>query len=312
MKKFNFLSFLLGVIAIWGISVFALSSQYLKSDGTPDFQKLKSISNGNKLNAQMRDSLMDGLSILQQQSNSIPAGAIMAFNLSACPAGWTRFAEADGRFIMGSSSNSREKWGQSSIKLTIDQLPPHYFYIAGASNGHTNWIWDSKESYISDYVGNNVQWDANRSYRLAPTNTIPTAWRTNTLWSNTPVNIQNPYIKLLYCQKGEYAPPRQIGSCQGTYTIELPDENAACYRTRRHRSRSPESHSHTACAKKEEVKSEEDCKSKNLHWWKPVFSKRWDCAIKPAVTQITNNCNTIKNSQSCKQQSWCSREEREA
>ncbi len=70
MRKFNFLSFLIGVIAVGGVGAFALTSQYLKSDGTPDFQKLKSTANENRLNAQMRDQLMDGLSKMQEQVNS--------------------------------------------------------------------------------------------------------------------------------------------------------------------------------------------------------------------------------------------------
>ena len=57
MRKFNFLSFLIGVIAVGGVGAFALSSQYLKSDGTPNFQKLKSTANENRLNAEMRDQL---------------------------------------------------------------------------------------------------------------------------------------------------------------------------------------------------------------------------------------------------------------
>ena len=70
MRKFNFLSFLIGIIAVGGVGAFALTSQYLKSDGTPDFQKLKSTANENRLNAEMRDQLMDGLSKMQEQVNS--------------------------------------------------------------------------------------------------------------------------------------------------------------------------------------------------------------------------------------------------
>ena len=157
MRKFNFLSFLIGVIAVGGVGAFALTSQYLKSDGTPDFQKLKSTANENRLNAEMRDQLMDGLSKMQAQlpsthGETIPAGAVMAFNLSSCPDGWSPFTEANDRFIMGSQGNLREKGGKNNIKLTINQLPPYFFYIAGGSDGSNNGIRDSKESYLSDYV----------------------------------------------------------------------------------------------------------------------------------------------------------------
>ena len=212
MRKFNFLSFLIGVIAVGGVGAFALTSQYLKSDGTPDFQKLKSTANENRLNAEMRDQLMDGLSKMQAQlpsthGGTIPAGAVMAFNLSSCPDGWTPFTEANDRFIMGSQGNLREKGGKNNIKLTINQLPPHFFYIAGGSDGSNNGIRDSKESYLSDYVWNDVNGDDNRSYRLAPTHYTPDLGRTNTIGNWNSINIQNPYIKLLYCVKGENIAP---------------------------------------------------------------------------------------------------------
>lgn len=130
MRKFNFLSFLIGVIAVGGVGAFALTSQYLKSDGTPDFQKLKSTANENRLNAEMRDQLMDGLSKMQAQlptthGETIPAGAVMAFNLSSCPDGWSPFTEANDRFIMGSQGNLREKGGNKEIMMQANQLAPH-------------------------------------------------------------------------------------------------------------------------------------------------------------------------------------------
>ena len=71
MNKFHFLSFLLWAVAIWGIWAFALNSNYLKSDGTPDFQKLKSTypENNNRLSAEMRDALMDGLTKMDEKIN---------------------------------------------------------------------------------------------------------------------------------------------------------------------------------------------------------------------------------------------------
>ena len=49
-----------GGLLVWG------AGQYLKSDWTPDFQKLKSTNNGNQLTAKMRDDLMDGLSKIKE------------------------------------------------------------------------------------------------------------------------------------------------------------------------------------------------------------------------------------------------------
>lgn len=143
MRKFNFLSFLIGVIAVGGVGAFALTSQYLKSDGTPDFQKLKSTANENRLNAEMRDQLMDGLSKMQAQlpsthGETIPAGAVMAFNLSSCPDGWTPFTEANDRFIMGSQGNLREKGGNKEIMMQANQLAPHSHWFVDTIYSEAN------------------------------------------------------------------------------------------------------------------------------------------------------------------------------
>lgn len=34
----------------------------------------------------------------------VPKGAIMAFNLKECPAGWSRFGAANGRFLLGAAN----------------------------------------------------------------------------------------------------------------------------------------------------------------------------------------------------------------
>ncbi|MDR0650065.1 MAG: hypothetical protein LBG59_01300 [Candidatus Peribacteria bacterium] len=53
----------------------------------------------------------------------------MAFDLSTCPSGWTRFSAADNRFIMGASTNSKATGGSASITLSASQLPSHKHYL---------------------------------------------------------------------------------------------------------------------------------------------------------------------------------------
>lgn len=203
-------------LLVWG------TGKYLKTDWTPDFQKLKSTNNGNQLTAEMRDELMDGLSKMQQKQESspgfmpwveepshpstpwkgIPKGAIMAFNLSTCPQWWSRFTEADGRFIMGSSSKG-ERGGSSSITLSTDQLPPHRHYIAGGFHSDTkDRSVNDRNGTISSYSATDFK-DANDRYALRTTKKPGEAnqWLTSTVGKWNPINIQNPYIKLLYCQK---------------------------------------------------------------------------------------------------------------
>lgn len=199
-------------LLVWG------TGKYLKTDWTPDFQKLKSTNNGSQLTAEMRDELMDGLSKMQQGQGSsqtfnqehtkwdIPKGAIMAFNLSSCPKWWSRFAEADGRFIMGSNSNIKGKGGKSEINITISQLPPHYFYITHGSKWNS-WLDENPERTVAwmwDWIaklGHSTRKDTYYYLLWAEQWKIANAGRTNTIWNGQSINIQNPYIKLLYCQK---------------------------------------------------------------------------------------------------------------
>ena len=199
-------------LLVWG------TGKYLKTDWTPDFQKLKSTNNGNQLTAEMRDELMDGLSKMQQGQGSsqtfdpkhaewdIPKGAIMAFNLSFCPEWWSRFAEADDRFIMGSNSNIKGKGGKSEINITISQLPPHYFYITHGSKWNS-WLDENPERTVASMwdwtakLGHSTKKDTYYYLLWAEQWKIANAGRTNTIWNGQSINIQNPYIKLLYCQK---------------------------------------------------------------------------------------------------------------
>lgn len=196
-------------LLVWG------TGKYFKADWTPDFQKLKSTNNGNQLTAEMRDDLMDGLSEIQQWQGSsqptttvmdVPKGAVMAFNLSSCPQWWSRFAEADGRFIMGSNSNIKGKGGNSEINISISQLPPHYFYITHGSKWNSwldenpertvAWMWDWRAK-----LGHSTKKDTYYYLLWAERWKTANAGRTNTIWNGQSINIQNPYIKLLYCQK---------------------------------------------------------------------------------------------------------------
>ncbi len=61
----------------------------------------------------------------------IPADAIMAFNLSSCPSGWTRFSVADGRFLVGIGNNTEHTYflgdsgGKDAVRLQGGELPEH-------------------------------------------------------------------------------------------------------------------------------------------------------------------------------------------
>lgn len=62
---------------------------------------------------------------------TIPAWAIMAFNLDKCPNWWTEFTVANSRSLVWTSkiATPLRTWWNNSIKLTVDNLPPHHRYM---------------------------------------------------------------------------------------------------------------------------------------------------------------------------------------
>ncbi|HMA93836.1 MAG TPA: hypothetical protein VKP30_14195 [Polyangiaceae bacterium] len=57
----------------------------------------------------------------------VPAGAVMAFDLAACPAGWTELEAARGRVLVGVATGLTRGTavGANSVKLTTNQIPAH-------------------------------------------------------------------------------------------------------------------------------------------------------------------------------------------
>ena len=193
--------------------------------------KAENPANNNQLTAENWDALVTEVENLKNQisrkaqsketdaNEGIPSGAVIAFDSENCPEWWTRFANADGRFIMGTAPSTstfgREKkniWikgGNDSIKLTISQLPPHSFHTFVEHYWRNDSI-DKNERYNlrlnsnSHAIVENYHKDGNDnySYTIAAVNWgSPTFGKTNTLWSGNSIDITNPYIKLLYCKK---------------------------------------------------------------------------------------------------------------
>ena len=226
-KLWTWLFILVFIMTCW-LLIYAASSR--------DFTSFKTTTMWNTLTSQNWNNLMDSLN-----EYTVPQWAVMAFNLEKCPDWWTRFAEADGRFIMGGDRlsdhtyetiwdckpgyeiiyrnwsrticESTAKGGNNEINLTINQLPPHSFYTVierGLYAKNTQWNYDWPSNKKNWWVNSHSRWerngDGNERYSIEVTNwkTIDVqanAWKTNTLWYGEAINIQNPYIKLLYCQK---------------------------------------------------------------------------------------------------------------
>ncbi len=63
----------------------------------------------------------------------VPAGAVMAFDLDACPSGWEAYAAAQGRTVVGSNPAGNElsvrtrgqKLGEETHVMLVKEVPPH-------------------------------------------------------------------------------------------------------------------------------------------------------------------------------------------
>jgi len=120
---------------------------------------------------------------------SVPAGAIMAFNLSSCPSGWTEFTNARGRVVVGKNPSDpsfdslQETGGEKTHTLTVSEMPQHrhtVFTMVSWGNGNSinpgtggqGWPGFAGNGMFTDYQGS----------------------------SSSHNNLQ-PYISLLYCTK---------------------------------------------------------------------------------------------------------------
>ena len=68
----------------------------------------------------------------------VPSGAIMAFDLGACPSGWTAFGSADGRTLIGTAAGLTRGTvvGANSVGLSVDQMPAHSHSAFQAPHNH--------------------------------------------------------------------------------------------------------------------------------------------------------------------------------
>jgi len=97
-----------------------------------------------------------------EADNIMPSGAVMAFDLAACPKGWTPFGDAAGRTVIGTGSYQetlidpagnpsptpitinyalRQKDGKSFHTLNVNEMPPHSHGITNLNNyAEMDWI----------------------------------------------------------------------------------------------------------------------------------------------------------------------------
>ena len=134
-----------------------------------------------------------GASCITSWANTVPTGAVMAFELASCPSGWTAYAGASGREIIGvgNSNTSGSSWhnldatgGEEKHTQTIDEMPSHNH---DEGFNYTN----------SDGVGS---YGGRISIHSADSQPGGDPYTRNT-GGGQAFNVMDPYVALLYCKK---------------------------------------------------------------------------------------------------------------
>ncbi|MFO0718554.1 MAG: hypothetical protein U0522_00785 [Candidatus Paceibacterota bacterium] len=136
-----------------------------------------------------------------------PSGAVMSFNLSSCPSGWSPFTDGAGRVILGVGNSNTgsgstastnhtlgQKGGQEAIVQTLEQMASHNHTINNNGNYLVNAFGNTGKNYCSGGTCQqnvDIPWDN-------PNTSSPSIGATGNAEA---MNMLNPYIALLYCVK---------------------------------------------------------------------------------------------------------------
>ena len=149
----------------------------------------------------------------------VPSGAVVSFNLSACPTGWSAYAAAGGRTIIGvnpadgnglSQRNLGDTPGEETHTMTLTELVSHTHGVT--DNGHTHSIGPQTSNangnlaQLTSGVGGacgltctNVNVEINsppEATNMATTNILIQPEGNGSAFNN-----MQPSVALLYCQK---------------------------------------------------------------------------------------------------------------
>jgi len=125
-------------------------------------------------------------------AGGIPSGAVMYFNLTSCPSGWTELTGARGRYLVGLPSGGTLAGTQGTALNNLENRP------VGA---HTHDVTDPGHSHTGGY--------STGAWAQQGANTL-VGQSAQTGLSYTGISIQStgavagtnaPYLQLLVCQK---------------------------------------------------------------------------------------------------------------
>lgn len=131
----------------------------------------------------------------------VPTWAVMAFNLSSCPAGWSEYTAARGRTVIWAGSWAGSNtivgatgWEKSApaidVKLQVSTSPANV-YEPRYNESIWKYPYISKTDDFTNIFFNSTFWEPELS---------ELRWIVVT-WAGTAPDNMQPYVSLLYCQK---------------------------------------------------------------------------------------------------------------
>ncbi|MEX0917250.1 MAG: hypothetical protein WDZ90_01900 [Candidatus Paceibacterota bacterium] len=118
-------------------------------------------------------------------AGGLPSGAVMPFNRSSCPSGWSSFGAGDGRVLIGVGSADGETYslgdtgGEADVTLTVSQIPSHTHSV--------NIPWAGGNPNLLGYT---------KGGKINGQDVTSTATGGGQAHENRP-----PYVAVLYCEK---------------------------------------------------------------------------------------------------------------
>jgi hypothetical protein len=138
---------------------------------------------------------------------AVPSGAVMFFDLTSCPGGWTEYTPARGRTIVGLNVGGNLHWtkGTALSNLQWPTAAAHQhawsiYYTTGKS--WKTWAGDGNLKLLVDYGSPPRNDGTTITYALAPHSThVGSDQVYYTAQPDNPITVNMPYVQLLGCKK---------------------------------------------------------------------------------------------------------------
>jgi hypothetical protein len=146
-----------------------------------------------------RATQITGLAVL----SLVPSGAVMAFDLDACPLGWTEMTRAKGRTIVGASDGHprNQMGGGETVTLTEGQLPAHRHPVSDPGHVHPAAVSTFIQGGAPGEGPANIAQGGNSYVFTRNTGSAGTGISVGNTGGGQPVPVMPPFLALIYCKK---------------------------------------------------------------------------------------------------------------